>query len=84
MVTREINQPRIPSLMMIMKASKKEIINFNLTDLNIPKEAIQSNIDIIEVKAPTSERKKIILTGENVDEIANKLAKALIKEGVIG
>ena len=27
---------------------------------------------------------EIILTGENVDEIANKLAKALIKEGVIG
>jgi electron transfer flavoprotein beta subunit len=29
-VTREINQPRIPSLMMIMKASKKEIVAWSL------------------------------------------------------
>ena len=37
-VTREINQPRIPSLMMIMKASKKEIVNWTLADLGVQKE----------------------------------------------
>jgi len=83
-VTREINQPRIPSLMMIMKASKKEIVTWTLADLNIQKEKIEPKIKVVEVLAPKTERKKILITGENADEIAEKLAKALIQEGVVG
>jgi electron transfer flavoprotein beta subunit len=83
-VTREINQPRIPSLMMIMKASKKEIITWTATDLGIQKEKLASKIEVIEVLAPKTERKKIKITGENPQEIADKLAKALIQEGVVG
>jgi electron transfer flavoprotein beta subunit len=83
-VTREINQPRIPSLMMIMKASKKEIVNWTLADLNIPKEKLAPTIEILDVSAPKTERKKIKITGENVQEAAEKLAKALVNEGVIG
>ena len=83
-VTREINQPRIPSLMMIMKASKKEIVNWALTDLNILREKIAAKIEVIEALAPKTERKKIKVTGETVQEIAEKLAKALIQEGVVG
>jgi hypothetical protein len=30
------------------------------------------------------ERKKIMITGEGVQEIAEKLAKALIQEGIVG
>ena len=84
MVTREINQPRIPSLMMIMKASKKEIVMWTIADLNISKEKLASKVEIIEVLAPKTERKKIKITGENAQEIAEKLAKALIQEGVVG
>jgi electron transfer flavoprotein beta subunit len=83
-VTREINQPRIPSLMMIMKASKKEIVSWSLKDLNIAPEVINSRIEIVDVLAPKMERKKIKITGESVQEIAEKLAKALVQEGVIG
>jgi len=83
-VTREINQPRIPSLMMIMKASKKEIIAWTLADLGIPKEKLASKIEVLEVLAPKMERKRIKITGETVQEIAEKLAKALVQEGVIG
>lgn len=83
-VTREINQPRIPSLMMIMKASKKEIVNWTLVDLAIQKERIAPKIEVIEVLAPKMERKKIMIKGETVQEIAEKLAKALIQEGVVG
>jgi len=82
-VTREINQPRIPSLMMIMKASKKEIVNWALADLNVQKEKLASKIELVEVLAPKTERKKIRITGESVQEIAEKLAKALIQEGVV-
>jgi electron transfer flavoprotein beta subunit len=83
-VTREINQPRIPSLMMIMKASKKEIVAWSLKDLNVTAEKIVSRIEIISVLAPKMDRKKIKVTGESVQEIAEKLAKAIIQEGVIG
>jgi electron transfer flavoprotein beta subunit len=83
-VTREINQPRIPSLMMIMKASKKEIITWTAADLGVQKDKLGSKIEVIEVLAPKTERKKIRITGENVQEIADKLAKALIQEGVVG
>ncbi len=83
-VTREINQPRIPSLMMIMRASKKEIISWSAADLGITKEKIVPKIEVLEVSAPKTERKKIRITGENPQEIAEKLAKALVEEGVIG
>ena len=83
-VTREINQPRIPSLMMIMKASKKEIVAWTLADLGISKEKLVSKIEVLEVLAPKMERKRIKITGETVQEIAEKLAKALVQEGVIG
>ncbi len=83
-VTREINQPRIPSLMMIMKASKKEIVTLTVADLNIPREKLDAKVEIIEVTAPKTERKKVMITGENVQEIADKLTKALIQEGVVG
>jgi electron transfer flavoprotein beta subunit len=83
-VTREINQPRIPSLMMIMNASKKETVTWTATDLNIQQKKIGAKIEVVEVLAPKTERKKIMITGENSAEIAEKLAKALIQEGVVG
>jgi len=83
-VTREINQPRIPSLMMIMKASKKEIVSWSAADLGLQMEKLAAKIDVVEVLAPKTERKKIKITGENVQEIADKLAKALLQEGVVG
>lgn len=83
-VTREINQPRIPSLMMIMKASKKEIVTWTLKDINVSTEKIAAKTEVIDALAPKMERKKIKITGESVQEIAEKLAKALIQEGVVG
>jgi len=83
-VTREINQPRIPSLMNIMRASKKEIITWSLKDLNILAERVAPRIEIIDVLAPKMERKRVKVTGESVQEIAEKLARTLIQEGVVG
>jgi electron transfer flavoprotein beta subunit len=83
-VTREINQPRIPSLMMIMKASKKEIVPWSLSDLNISNEKIAPRIEVLEALAPKMDRKRVKITGETVQETAEKLAKALVQEGVVG
>jgi electron transfer flavoprotein beta subunit len=83
-VTREINQPRIPSLMMIMKASKKEIVTWTATDLKLQKEKLDAKIEVMEVLAPKTERKRVKITGETAQEIAEKLVKALVEEGVLG
>jgi len=86
-VTAETNTPRIPSLMAIMKASKKEIVSWTAQDLGVSKEKVgraSSAIQVTEVLAPKVERKRIEIKGETAAEIAEKLAKELIKEGVAG
>ncbi|NIR87675.1 hypothetical protein GWO13_09015, partial [Candidatus Bathyarchaeota archaeon] len=42
-----------------------------------------SAVQVTDVLAPKVERKKIVIKAETVEEIAENLAKALIKEGVI-
>jgi electron transfer flavoprotein beta subunit len=83
-VIKGINEPRIPSLMAIMKASKKEIILWNAEALNLSREKLDSMLEIIEVLAPKMERRKIVIKGETAAEVAGKLAKALVQEGVVG
>ena len=86
-VTKEINEPRIPSLMAIMKASKKEIVLWKAADIGVASEKVGksgSGVQVLDVLVPKVERKKIVIKGETAAEIAEKLAKALIQEGVIG
>jgi electron transfer flavoprotein beta subunit len=86
-VSKGINEPRIPSLMDIMKASKKPLVTWDADDLQIPKEEVGkagSHVEVVDVLAPKTERKKTVIKGETPQEIAEKLAKALIQEGVVG
>jgi len=85
-VTKEINEPRIPSLMDVIKASKKELVTWSLEDLGVSKEkirAVSSAVQILEVLAPKVERKQIKIEGKNPQEIAEKLVKYLIQEGFV-
>jgi len=85
-VTKELNEPRIPSLMSIMKASKKEVVLWRAADLGVAAEKVGeagSAIRIVSVLAPKVERKKIVIKGETPAETAEKLAKALIQDGVV-
>jgi electron transfer flavoprotein beta subunit len=85
-VTKELNEPRIPSLMAIMKASKKEVVLWKAADLGVSSDKVGENgsaIKVMSVLAPKMERKKIVIKGETPAETAEKLAKALIQEGVI-
>lgn len=85
-VTKELNEPRIPSLMSIMKAAKKEVVMWKASDLGISSEKVGeagSAIKTLSVLAPKVERKKIVIKGETTAETAEKLAKALIQDGVI-
>ena len=84
-VVREINEPRLPTLMAIMAASKKPTNIWNAADLALGPEELGFNGSLIEVLRSTvtvGERKRILLQGE-AKEIASKVAKSLIQEGVL-
>jgi electron transfer flavoprotein beta subunit len=84
-VGREINEPRLPTLMAIMAASKKPTNIWNATDLSLTADEVGFNGSLVEVlrsSVSVGERKKVMLQGD-VKEIAPKLAKGLVQEGVL-
>ncbi|MBC7130437.1 electron transfer flavoprotein subunit beta/FixA family protein [Candidatus Bathyarchaeota archaeon] len=83
-VTKEINEPRVPTLMDVLKASKKELTTWTLGDLGISAEKLMTAVRILDVSAPKVKRKRAKIEGKTPKEIAEKLVKALIQEGVIG
>jgi electron transfer flavoprotein beta subunit len=84
-VVREINEPRLPTLMAIMAASKKPMKTWTSEDLHLSAEELGLNGSLVEVLRGTvsvGERKRVMLQGE-AREIAPKLVKALIQQGVL-
>ena len=84
-VVREINEPRLPTLMAIMAASKKPTNIWNAADLALGPEELGFNGSLIEVLRSTvtvGERKRILFQGD-AKEIAPKVAKTLVQEGVL-
>ena len=83
-VTKEINVPRVSTLMDVIRASKKELITWSLSDLGVSSEKVGTAVQILDVSAPKVERKKVKIEGETPKEIAEKLVKVLIQDGVLG
>jgi electron transfer flavoprotein alpha/beta subunit len=84
-VTREINEPRLPTLMAIMGASKKPTNIWAATDLGLNKKDVGSSGALVEVLRRTvssGDRKRTMIQGE-VSEIASQLVKALLQEGAL-
>lgn len=84
-VTREINEPRLPTLMAIMSASKKPLTTWTAADLGLAEEELGFNGSLTEILRTTvtvGGRKRISFAGE-AKEIAPKLLKALVEEGVL-
>jgi electron transfer flavoprotein beta subunit len=84
-VVREINEPRLPTLMAIMAASKKPMTTWSAADLNLEPNELGFNGSLIEIlrsAVSSGERRRITLQGEP-KEIAPKLVKALVEEGVL-
>jgi electron transfer flavoprotein beta subunit len=84
-VVREINEPRIPSLMNIMKAKKKPITEWNVDALKFKAEEIKASVKVVisDVKAPEVSRKHIVIKAEKVEEAVAKLVSALSAEGAL-
>lgn len=81
-VTKEVNTPRFPSLMAILAASKKEIRTLLATDLQMEKDALESSIRILEVVAAEMKRREIIMRDKPLIEMADELARVILKERV--
>jgi electron transfer flavoprotein beta subunit len=82
-VTSGINEPRIPSLMQILKAARKPLQEWNAATLGFTDaDLAQNDVQVISNLAPVELRKKILFESkleENVDNLVNNL----IKEGVL-
>lgn len=79
-VTQEINEPRPPTLIQIRRAGKKPQKYYKVSDLGEVKKPVK---EILEQKILTVARKQIIIEGDTLEEIAEKLIEALEKEGVL-
>ncbi len=79
-VTGEINKPRIPTLLQIRRAFAKPLQVYSLADLGVKAER---RVHVEDVRVITVRRKNVIIEGESLEEVADKLIDALISEGVI-
>lgn len=84
-VSREINQPRFPTLLQIMGAGKKELLEWNASTLGIDTSLVGragSKVEVRSLNVPKSSRKRVLFEGKP-EESAKQLAEALVKEGVV-
>lgn len=84
-VSREINEPRLPTLMAIMAASKKPMTAWTANDVGLKPSELGREGSLTEPlrsAVATGERKRMILEGEP-NETAQKLVTTLIAEGVV-
>jgi electron transfer flavoprotein beta subunit len=84
-VSREINEPRLPTLMAIMAASKKPMTAWMSADIGLKPNELGRDGSLTEplkTAVATGERKRILIQGEP-KETAEKLASALAGEGVV-
>lgn len=79
-VTREINSPRLPTLIQIRRAFKKPLKTYKLADLGV---SLQAAVELAEAKVLMVKRKQVIIEGDTLEEIAEKLIEALKAEGVL-
>ena len=80
-VTKEVNQPRLPSLMQILGSAKKPIEVWNPADIGASD--LRPGVETVDIKGVAMSRKNIVYK-DDLDESVAKLADSLAKEGVLG
>jgi electron transfer flavoprotein beta subunit len=81
-VTTDINQPRLPKMNDILKASKKPVREMAVGDLNLGDQA-GGRIETLSTRAPHQvQRKQVVISG-TPQEAAQALVGYLRKDGVI-
>ena len=78
-VTKEINEPRLPSLMQILGAANKPINEMTADSLM---DGLNPKVEMLELKGVSMQRKNIVYK-DDIDESISKLVDSLAKEGVL-
>lgn len=79
-VTKEINEPRIPKITMVIKASKKTVQVLNARELGVQ---FAPSVKVLKALAPATTRKREIIGGKT-EEITERLVRQLLRDGVVG
>jgi electron transfer flavoprotein beta subunit len=82
--TLDINEPRIPSLMAVLGASKKKAKMLTLEEIGMAQ--AKPLVQVSSISMPEVKRKKVIFDGseaEKLGEATSRLIEALRKEGVM-
>lgn len=79
-VTKEINEPRLPSLMEILAAANKPIKEWDSDSFDSNLKPI---VETVDLKGVSMERKNIVYK-DDLDESVEKLVDNLSKDGVLG
>ncbi len=72
--------------MSIMRASRKKIEEWDTEALGLSEGEVGSAgsaVEILEVRAPKMERKRVIIEAETPEEAAERLVEKLMEEGVL-
>ena len=80
-VTKEINEPRLPSLMQILGSASKPIHDWSAADVGLEGEG--AKVLEKDLKGISMERKNVIYK-DDLDEAVKVLADNLAKEGLLG
>jgi len=78
-VTKEINTPRLPSLIQILSSANKPIKELSAESLGVK---LSPAIETVDLKGVPMERKNIVYK-DDVNESIKKLVDSLAKEGVL-
>lgn len=82
-VTSGINEPRIPALTQILRAGKKPLQEWTISDIGLTAGDLEEkDVKVVSNLAMVEQRKKIIFE-TTLEENVNNLVNALIKEGVL-
>ena len=81
-VTSELNTPRLPPLSAILKAGRKPVEIWTLSELDVAPEDLEPQIEVIDNLAPKQQRKNTILEGD-LSEQLDTLIRELEHEGAL-
>lgn len=80
-VTKEINEPRLPSLMEILNAANKPV---EVLEADTLLEDTEPKMETTKIKGVSMERKNVVYQDMDIEEAVSKLVENLAKDGVLG
>lgn len=79
-VTREINVPRLPTLLQIRMAIKKPLKKIGLSEIGVE---VDPKIKPFIIEGVKIKRKNVMVEGKTPEELVENLIKKLIDEGIV-